>query len=343
MPMADATKESTSQDAMLEEDVLACSFSAWFENFRDSTFKSEIIPLPEDFVEYLLADGIQVPTTRRDNDEGSTGSWGSGGDSDDESDDTAGRFHFEELEEVIRTAIQRLNGKVLPKLNWSAPKDAQWVHGSLKCDSPTEVFTLLKASDFIAHDLCHGFDHCKCSRTRPDEFTLVLRRWHSLHESNEFRAFVRDSQLIAISQRQTSALYEHLTKEEEVAELTTVIRSFFEQKVRERFPLSNYAFDVYVDIPPRRRVWLVDFSPWGATTDACLFDWEELRDLPAPGDQLKLRVVRDESECRGKLENFHRMPMELAQLNSNEGLNELLEKADKVLLQKEESKSGGYA
>lgn len=33
----------------------------------------------------------------------------------------------EPCEEDVRSAIQRLNGKVLPKLNWSAPKDAQWL------------------------------------------------------------------------------------------------------------------------------------------------------------------------------------------------------------------------
>lgn len=64
-------------------------------------------------------------------------------------------------------------------------------------------------------------------------------------------------------------------------------------QVRGRFPLSRFAFDVYVDIPPRRRVWLVDFSPWGASTEPCLFEWSELGRL-SPGPLL--RVVRDLTE-----------------------------------------------
>lgn len=334
-------------DEMQEEEVLACAFQSWFHLFKDLTFKSEIIPLPEDFVRYLLADGIHVPSKTKsstpgamEDDAASNGSWGSGGDSEDDPEAT---FDFPELEEEVRSAIQRLNGKVLPKLNWSAPKDAHWIHGTLKCTSPSDVFTLLKASDFVSHDLCNAFDHCNCSRKRPEAFTLVLRRWHSLHESSEFRVFVRDDHLIAISQRQTSGFFEHLLQEEEQEAIRNAISTFFEDKVHGRFPLSRFAFDVYVDIPPRRRVWLVDFSPWGASTAPCLFEWSELGRLSpgspgSPGSPRPLlRVVRDQMECHGKLENFHQIPLELAELNSQEGLNELLEKAERVLAQKEQS------
>ena len=294
------------------------------------TFKSEIIPVSEDFVRYLMADGIHVPVSKRvDSDGASSGSWGSGGESDEECQDSEGVFDFPELEQAVGSAISRLNGHVLPKLNWSAPKDAQWVQGSLKCSSPADVFTLLKASDFVSHDLCHAFDHCgNNSRRRPDAFTLVLRRWHELHESSEFRVFVKDEQLVAISQRQTGYFFEHLVNAEEIGSIQTAIADFFEQKVRSRFSLKKYVFDIYVDVPPRRRVWLVDISPWGPTTDACLFEWDELTESPAQsGVTPELRVVRSEAECRSKLENFHQIPLELAELGSKEGLSELLEKA----------------
>ena len=293
------------------------------------TFKSEIIALSENFVKYLLADGIHVPLPKpKDSDEASDGSWGSGGDSDDEARDPEGVFDFPELESAVRAAISRLNGQVIPKLNWSAPKDAHWIHGSLKCCSPTEVFTLLKASDFVSHDLCHAFDHTASSRRRPDAFTLVLRRWHSLHESSEFRAFVRDAELLAISQRQTGGFFEHLLNTEEAEAIQAAIREFFEQKLRGRFGLKRYVFDVYVDIPPRRRVWLMDFSPWGPTTDACLFDWEDLSEMAqASPASPEFRVVQSEADRRGRLENFHQIPLELAEMGSKEGLAELLEKA----------------
>lgn len=59
--------------------------------------------------------------------------------------------------------------------------------------------------------------------------------------------------------------------------------------------------DVYVDIPPRRRVWLVDFSPWGASTAPCLFEWSELATL-APGTLLRIVRCLAELVALGKQE-----------------------------------------
>lgn len=336
---------------MREEEVLACAFKAWYDRFRHVTFKSEIIPLPEDFVRFLSTDGIRFRTDGNDDGQSSDGSWGSGG-GDSDSDDVP-EGHFPELEKKIRDTIKRLHGGVLPKLNWSAPKDAHWMQPSLKCTSAEEVFTLLKASEFVTHDLCHGFDHCSTARTRPDEFTLVLRRWHDLHESNEFRCFVRNANLIAASQRQTSGFYEHLTEQGEVEALQQAIQTFFQEHIRQAFPLDRYVFDVYVDIPPRRRVWLVDFSPWGPTTDPCLFDWEELNGFPVaadstdvpetatePSTHFQLRVVREVTERRlGRPEDFHRVPLELAELGAGKHLDEFLKTADRVLEQKRAQES----
>jgi len=42
----------------------------------------------------------------------------------------------------------------MPKLNWSAPKDAAWINmGSLKCTKAGDVYLLLKSSDFVGFDL----------------------------------------------------------------------------------------------------------------------------------------------------------------------------------------------
>lgn len=36
----------------------ACMFQKWYPTFRQVTFKSEIIPLPESFIKYLGEDGV---------------------------------------------------------------------------------------------------------------------------------------------------------------------------------------------------------------------------------------------------------------------------------------------
>lgn len=332
---------------MREEEVLACAFAAWYERFQSVTFKSEVIPLPESFVTFLEADGINLgPRQGRTRSDSDSSGWGDGDASD--CGDTVAKFDFPQLEEQINAAIERLGGKVLPKLNWSAPKDAAWVNCGLKCFNAREVFTMLKASDFVSHDLGHSFDHCGTSRRRPDQFTLVLRRWHEIYESNEFRCFVSDGRLLAMSQRNTSVFFEHLVQQDEAEALRGAVVGFFEQHVRRDFLLGRYAFDVHVGASPRRRVRLLDFSPWGPTTDACLFDWPELASMAisaaAEGDMHcpELRVVRDESEQRlCKAERYSQMPLELAQLSAGEGLEELIRKADAVL--REKRKDGDVA
>lgn len=43
-----------------------CAFSSWYPNFRSVSIKSKIIPLPEEFVSYLNADGVFIPGQRYD-------------------------------------------------------------------------------------------------------------------------------------------------------------------------------------------------------------------------------------------------------------------------------------
>jgi len=337
---------------MLEEEVLACAFGEWYERFRSVTFKSEVISLPEDFVKYLLADGIKV---KADDDCASESSWGSAANDKQDRDgasssssssdgDDVTEADFPELEEQISASISRLGGAVLPKLNWSAPKDATWLQPRLKCISAKEVITILKASDFIAHDLCHSFDHCGVSRTRPDSFTLVLRKWRDLYTCNEFRCFVSDGELFAISQRDTSNYYEHLGEQGESEALRREICCFFEEHLQGVFPLRRYAFDVYIGAAPQRKTRLVDFSPWGPTTDPCLFDWPELNERASARRQQQgsssdeeppeFRVVREEAERQAKAERYSQLPLELAQLSAGEGLEDLIRKADRLLEQK---------
>lgn len=112
-----------------------------------------------------------------------------------------------------------------------------------------------------------------------------------------------------------------------VAQVTTR----FETHIQEGFPLQRYAFDVFVGRPPRRKVSLIDFSPWGATTDPLLFDWEELHEIAtSTAAQLPvIRTVKSEAEVRGKLENYHALPLEVAQLGacSSDEVEELCRRA----------------
>lgn|SRR6185312_14339643 len=93
-------------------------------------------------------------------------------------------------------------------------QDATWISttNTLKCNSPSDIFLLLKSSDFIAHDLDHAFEECyyeseDVSRKLPsDEFELVLRKWYDVAPSMEFRCFVKDNEIVGtyLNSRETS-------------------------------------------------------------------------------------------------------------------------------------------
>jgi len=318
--------------------ILACAFDQWYDDFKHVTIKSQVLRLPEGFVKFLMTDGIQLPTLPdRDGIDSGSDDWGDGGNDspDDEGQELAMTdAEYRDLVKWIRDKISALGGGVLPKLNWSAPKDAAWMVGTLRCATADDVIMLLKASDFVSHDLHNAFDHCRSEqrRTRPDHFCLVLRQWRTVEESGEFRCFVHSNRLCAVSQRHGALMFPHLSEKEEGDTVNRRIARFWEESVVERFPLTRYVFDVLVGPSPDRRVRLIDFSPWGPSTDPLLFDWEELAEFGSRRDsEPEFRVVGNEHERRGKLENYHALPVEVAQMGnrSAEELDLLFKRASR--------------
>lgn len=136
----------------------------------------------------------------------------------------------EELAEVyarVKDAINDLGGCVIPKLQWSCPKDASWMmpNNTIQCSTADDVFLLLKSSDRIAHDvevlqqICHQssprsplvssttHNHGHDDDEQDDEeivkiperaHVLALRRWYDLKPGREFRCFVKNNRLIGM-------------------------------------------------------------------------------------------------------------------------------------------------
>ncbi|KAK4984198.1 hypothetical protein LTR50_006736 [Elasticomyces elasticus] len=284
--------------------ILHCSYHYWHPKYRSITPKARLIPLTQPFLSYLRADGIVLPsddTQQRDwsdSDSGVFSSTDNREDSDaDEDTDPSAQWH--DVHEAVKATIAELGGKVVPKLNWSAPKDATWISttNSMECRTPSDVYLLLKSSDFITHDLEHAFDDCvedseKSGPLRQETvpktlqdipYTLVLRKYILLNPSVEFRCFVRNRKLIALCQRDLN-YFEFLFSLEH--RLRDLIQSFFDQKLKDTFPDENFAFDVYVP-PPHNRVWLIDINPWAQRTDPLLFSWLELLTMAEPPDTPK--------------------------------------------------------
>lgn len=303
--------------------------------YRASCIKSRIIKLPPVFIEYIREDGIMLssdssPSAEDDDDWEPTSTAYARpqveelSDSEDDEADTASPKlppdqRFPELHQTIKDTIKELGGEVAPKLNWSSPKDAGWIsphQNTIKCTTPDDIYLLLKTSNFISHDLDHAFDGTIATESQPTDTSnsdlgfqpvLVLRTFFSPQTSMEFRCFVKQRSLIAITPRDPN-YYEFLKKFRPA--IIERIEDLFEDNLRLTFPDGNFCFDVYVpeertEVQASRdftldsddedgvndsddpglnlgRARLIDINPWAPRTDTLLFDWSELLDFEVP-------------------------------------------------------------
>ncbi|KAL8771270.1 MAG: hypothetical protein Q9209_003175 [Squamulea sp. 1 TL-2023] len=284
--------------------ILHCSYHSWHPKYRSITPKARLISLTAPFLAYLRADGIFLPPdepdpnidlSSTDTDSGIFSSTTTSTASDSESDsepDTDPSTQWPELHQKIQSTIAELGGNVVPKLNWSAPKDATWMNAtnSMECRNANDVYLLLKSSDFVTHDLEQVFDDCvptlqsSSTITNADNdntipYHLILRKTiPALVPSLEFRCFVRSRTLLCMCQRDLNH-YDFLPGL--VPTLRPLIHDFFEEKLKETFEDDNFVFDVYIP-PPHQKVWLIDINPWAPRTDPLLFSWLEILEMPDP-------------------------------------------------------------
>ncbi|KAK4214544.1 D123-domain-containing protein [Rhypophila decipiens] len=314
-----------------KDHILHCGYDFWFPKYRTSCIRSRVIPLTPEFVSYIREDGILLADDEKDTKSHNDGEDGADDDDDDWEPTNPSTFRpppedednnsdsdsedekpaklppnkrFPDLHNSINAAIKTLGGAVAPKLNWSSPKDATWISrhpNTMKCTSANDIYILLKSSNFITHDLDHAFDGTTSSPASTKSFTpcLVLRTFFNPLPSLEFRCFVKDRNLVAITQRDLN-YYEFLKGLKPT--IISRVRELF-HKMRFSFPDSCWSFDVYIpeayyandsesesdaddeEALARRngrrlaRARLIDINPWAPKTDTLLFRWDELLNI----------------------------------------------------------------
>lgn len=318
-----------------KQHILNCSYSFWYLLYHEIAPPTTIVAdLPQQFVDYLLLDGIWMPQDFYGSTNKCTSSFDEDSDfsdwendrnnpatgksiSHDGSSESPDRktdikesskntkqdptLKFPELHQKLHSIF--VSGKAfLPKLNWSAPKDSTWilVNNLLKCTSVNDVYLLLKASSFIVHDLTECFDGCleddsSISATTV-KYDLILKEWiNDFSPSMEFRCFVKNHRLVAISQRDSATYYEFLSKNPQISiNLKVIAQTFYNNFIKDTFPDSSLVFDIYVKSPAvldsesfneitkltdlrlKKIVYLIDINPFHRKTDPLLFSWNEI-------------------------------------------------------------------
>ncbi|KAG2227968.1 hypothetical protein INT45_011992 [Circinella minor] len=326
------------------QDISNCALSSWYNQFRTMTFRSKILPLTSEFIDYLNADGIFLPEEGQPQAAATIEEIDSSDEEedDDDDDDNTNTPNFPEIESFIRESIQDLGGAVFPKLTWSSPRDAAWIAAtqSLKCTSTFDVFLLLKSSDFVNHDLNHAFEHCSDEEAQQQQqHYLVLRKWQDLQPSMEFRVFIKNKEIIAISQRDL-AYYDFLEGMKD--DIENMIFDFFEDHVQQVFSNNNYVMDVYIE-RQRRKVWIIDFNPFTPATDGLLFEWSELAQLKSYQeednehvDEPEFRTILSEVEanthvCSGPRFATNMVPRDMIDLSDGRTVAEFAEEFQRAM------------
>ncbi|SCU92037.1 LADA_0F13828g1_1 [Lachancea dasiensis] len=340
--------------------VKNCAFSEWYPKFRNQTPHAVIIkPVPSGFMRYLEQDGIKLPNDSNfsrssyyqdieKTEENEYSDW------EDEKEDIPEQHVdsrdatalFPELHETLKRTFNEL-GPLTPKLTWSSPKDATWIlaNNSMKCYEVNDLYLLMKASNYIVHDLERAFDGCyDVDSIDSTKFSheLVLRKWFDINPALEFRVFVKQARVVAVSQRDLN-YYDYLIPL--VDRLKDVIDEFIEETVSTKFPDSSYICDVYIP-RPFDKVWLIDFNPFARKTDPLMFSWNELITLDIDGDaefDYELRLVTENNVARfaAKEHSENYVPKDVADAATNpNAIKELAEKWSELMkLQQAEGSS----
>lgn len=100
---------------MRRQNCINCIFSSWYDNFKRVTFRSKVIKLPMDFIDYLKRDGIVLPDA--DTPSYSNELEGYSSDEDREWNDQDGRSSdcpdFPELKQEVMQAIEELGKNIV--------------------------------------------------------------------------------------------------------------------------------------------------------------------------------------------------------------------------------------
>ncbi|KAI0259824.1 D123-domain-containing protein [Gloeopeniophorella convolvens] len=312
---------------LTREDVLAFQFSSWYPTFSSLSIKSTIVPLDDDFKAYLESDGVFVPKGSENQRRGRGRRQRRRG--------PRGQYAFPALDAHIRAAVAA-HGAVFPKLNFSAPRDAAWLlpaSSPLKCTAPADVYLLLKASDYVAHDLSAASVFAGCVDGDGDSggggggrrytLELVLRKWFAMDRSREMRAFVRRGALVGISQRDTN-YYDFLNEPATRAKIAASVAAYWAAHVRPRWAgPDSYTLDVLLT-RDLARFHVLDFNPYAPRTDALLFTYAELAALQ--GGVPVLRVIDSRAHpaaTRNTPEHQHNMvPLEALALSEGRSAEE---------------------
>ena len=167
----------------------------------------------------------------------------------------------------ISEAMSNFFGKRFISVDFCAPTDCPRYlsskHGSVA--SAESGWYSLVTSPKIREMAAAGLVECIC-----------VRAFRTFDVPREFRLFVKDGKLAAMSQR---FLIRHFRRLEKKTDEYWKIAAKFFQSIESLLPEKEIVIDIYVT--SRKKVIMIDLNPWGEPTDPLMMaSWN--RDLSSP-------------------------------------------------------------
>ena len=223
----------------------------------------------------------------------------------------------------IRQQCRNAKAKVFVKLSSRSPKDAVWndhertvpilKHNIKKMkhkSDPNEKMIALRRSFLKAaavSSAAEAFDLMKWSSRVISDLRIFLtesegRDWFDikvvvrqfmddLDIADEFRGFVHNGKLTALSQYQTECYFPNLVAHS--GEIAATIQRFFNDELLPKLPDWAREGAVIDFAVIGHKVFVVELNPFTTCSGACLFDWEKDHDVLFGTREFEIRVVKE--------------------------------------------------
>lgn len=296
--------EMTEKDILdYQRNVLDYNFELWIKEIEEYTFRSLTVPLTREHAQAFIYNyaknhpELQMETT-------------------DEQAENGRKIILsleKDLSEAISKIVKREGDPVFVKTSCRSAKDAPITQGKMislfkkylsemeKRDDNDKIHAMLKAGTELMQvftakeslDLMLSseriFQDMQLAMAVPDRWdnNLIVREWVTIDVDMEFRSFVYDGKLTAISQYNHLVFFPRLLEMKEDLEMK--IKKFWEEKIRDKLvlKLKNYVIDFAV---VGDDIWVIELNPFLETTDGALFSWQKERDLLEGKKEFEFRL-----------------------------------------------------
>eukprot|EP01130_Rhizamoeba_saxonica_P015102 TRINITY_DN6715_c0_g1_i1.p1 TRINITY_DN6715_c0_g1~~TRINITY_DN6715_c0_g1_i1.p1 ORF type:complete len:451 (-),score=69.09 TRINITY_DN6715_c0_g1_i1:17-1339(-) len=168
-----------------------------------------------------------------------------------------------------------------------------------------DIFSLIVKSQRVFSDIMNYFQY-RTLNTTSGKINLILRDWiEQIPQDHEFRCYVKDRKLIAISQYHCYCKFEALQDIEHVFKIRQSIMDIHE-RTKDVFQVPSYVVDIVVLDDYSAQI--IELNPYGAhmSSGSALYNWNEdyellngNLELDVPPIRILKQLIDSEKEGQG--------------------------------------------